>query len=62
MELDLHLGQLRDTRLAVEFNKEVLCLFMLFLESFADVFEKLDDKSREGGGRGDAITTRRRFS
>ena len=33
------------------------------LESVAGVFEKLDDRSREGGGRGgDAITTQRRFS
>jgi hypothetical protein len=51
------------TRLAVEINKEALRLFVLFLESIAGVFEKLDDRSREGGGRGgDAITTQRRFS
>ena len=44
-------------------NKEALRLFVLFLESVAGVFEKLDDRSREGGGReGDAITTQRRFS
>jgi hypothetical protein len=63
VELDFHLGQPRDTCLAEEINKEALRLFVLFLESVAGVFEKLDDRSREGGGRGgDAITTRRRFS
>ena len=63
MKLDFHLGQPRDTCLVVEISKEALRLFVLFLESVAGVFEKLDDRSREGGGRGgDAITTRRRFS
>lgn len=52
MELDFHLSQPRDTRLAVEINKEALRLFVLFLESVAGVFEKLDDRSREDGGRG----------
>jgi hypothetical protein len=58
-----HLGQPRDTHLAVGINKKALSVLMLFLESVAGVFEKLDDRIREGGGRGgDAITTRRRFS
>jgi hypothetical protein len=49
--------------LAVEINKEALRLFVLFLESVAGVFEKLDDRSREDSERGgDAITTQRRFS
>ena len=52
MELDFHLGQPRNTHLAVEINKEALRLFVLFVESVAGVFEKLDDRSRDGGGRG----------
>jgi hypothetical protein len=44
-------------RLPVEVIKEALRRFMPFSESFADVFEKLDDRSGEGGGRGDVITT-----